>query len=293
MKKILITGATGFIGQNVVKYLLGRPQGLSQQIITTSIESKEEAIRKFSLLKETNYIQKDLNDREKNYFSFFQKPDAVIHLSWEGLPNYNELFHIERNLPNNYFFIKNMIINGLKDVSIAGTCFEYGLQEGILSEDTPTKPSIQYGLAKDTLLKFVESLHKYYDFDLKWVRIFYPYGDGQSPKSLWSQMQNAILNKQDVFNMSKGDQLRDYLPVKKVAEYISKIAMQNNVTGAINCCSGTPVSVKQFVENFFAEHNYNIKLNLGYYPYPDYEPHAFWGNTTKLETIIYDQFQHL
>jgi dTDP-6-deoxy-L-talose 4-dehydrogenase (NAD+) len=283
MKKILITGATGFIGRNVVEQLLSNGQF---SLITTSIEIKNNAESIVPLLKQTTYIPKNLNDKEENYFQFFEQPDVVIHLSWEGLPNYYELFHIEKNLPNNYYFVKNMLVNGLKDITIAGTCFEYGMQSGCLNEDMPTFPNTQYGLAKDTLRKFVESLYRHYDFNMKWVRIFYPYGIGQSPKSLWSQMEKTIQNKQEVFNMSQGDQIRDYLPVEKVAEYISKIATQNEVTGVINCCSGKPLSVKQFVENFFAEHSYNAQLNLGCYPYPDYEPMAFWGDDEKLLKII-------
>ncbi|MDR2511413.1 MAG: NAD(P)-dependent oxidoreductase [Bacteroidales bacterium] len=283
MKKILITGATGFIGRNVIGYLLQNEQ---YSLIATSIEDKETAEKIFPLLKQTTYAPKNLNDKEENYFDFFGRPDIVIHLSWEGLPNYYELFHIEKNLSSNFYFIKNLIVNGLKDISLAGTCFEYGLQNACLKEDMPTYPTTPYGLAKDTLRKFIEALRRYYDFSMKWVRIFYPYGDGQAPKSLWSQMKKAVENGDKTFNMSQGDQLRDYLPIKKVAEYIAKIATQNEITGIINCCSGKPLSVKQFVENFFAAHNYSIQLNLGYYPYPDYEPMEFWGDVTKLNKII-------
>ena len=48
--------------------------------------------------------------------------------------------------------------------------------------------------------------------------------------------------------MSGGEQIRDYLPVEKVAEYIVSIALQTNIEGVINCCSGIPVTVKEFVE---------------------------------------------
>jgi dTDP-6-deoxy-L-talose 4-dehydrogenase (NAD+) len=280
--KILITGATGFIGRYVVEYLLSN----NYSLVTTSIESKEDAIKLFPLLEETDYITKDLNEREDNYYGFFGKPDIVIHLSWQGLPNYFELFHIERNLPANYSFVKNLIQNGLKNITIAGTCFEYGLQNGCLNENAPALPNTMYGLAKDTLRRFVEALQLKYQFSMKWMRIFYPYGHGQGVKSLWSQMEQARISKQEQFNMSLGEQLRDYIPVSEVAEYISRAALQNEVTGIINCCSGKPVSVRSFVEQFFTERNSSIKLNLGYYPYLDYEPFAFWGDNTKLNCII-------
>ena len=280
--RVLVTGATGFIGRYVVEYLSSHGK---HEIITTGTKNKEKAELLCPILKNTIYIQKDLNQQEDNYYSFFRKPDCAIHLSWEGLPNYNELFHIERNLPANFFFLKNMIQNGLPDITVTGTCFEYGLQNGCLCEDMDTRPVTNYGLAKDCLRKFIESLRNKGQFSFKWLRLFYPFGLGQSAKSLYSQMINAISANSKEFNMSQGEQIRDYLPVETVAEYIAVAALQTKIDGIINCCSGKPISVRSFVEKFFEQHNYPIKLNLGYYPYPEYEPLAFWGDTGKLENI--------
>ena len=85
--------------------------------------------------------------------------------------------------------------------------------------------------------------------------------------------------------MSGGEQLRDYLPVAEVGKLLCKIGLQSEVTGIINCCSGKPISVKRFVESYISSRGAKIKLNLGVYPYPDYEPMAFWGNTSKLNVI--------
>ncbi|MCC6288007.1 MAG: NAD(P)-dependent oxidoreductase, partial [Chitinophagaceae bacterium] len=103
-----------------------------------------------------------------------------------------------------------------------------------------------------------------------------------------SQLQQAINRKDEVFKMSGGEQTRDFLPVEKVAEYIVDIAVQSGVTGIINCCSGIPVTVRQLVLNYLEQKNATIKLNLGYYPYPDYEPMHFWGDDSKLKTIIHE-----
>ncbi len=86
--------------------------------------------------------------------------------------------------------------------------------------------------------------------------------------------------------MSGGEQERDYLPVEKVAEYIVAVALQNDVNGIINCCSGKPIKIKELVTNYLKENNADIKLNRGYYPYPDYEPMSFWGDDTKLKQIL-------
>jgi dTDP-6-deoxy-L-talose 4-dehydrogenase (NAD+) len=147
-------------------------------------------------------------------------------------------------------------------------------------------PVTAYGLAKDTLRKSIEILHGKYRFNMKWVRLFYLYGNGQGKKTLWGQLEEAVNNNLKEFNMSLGEQLRDYISIDYAAEYITRIALQNTLTGIINCCSGKPLSVRRFVENFFNERASNMKLNLGYYPYPEFEPLAFWGNVSKLNKII-------
>ena len=86
--------------------------------------------------------------------------------------------------------------------------------------------------------------------------------------------------------MSAGEQLRDYLPIEKVAEIIVKTSIQNETIGIINCCSGKPISIRKMVEDYLAKNSFSINLNLGYYPYNDYEPLAFWGSTEKLNSLI-------
>jgi nucleoside-diphosphate-sugar epimerase len=277
--KILVTGATGFIGNYVVNELLK----YNYHIIATAKSDPE--YEKNNWFGKIEFLKCDLNSKI-DFFTYFQKPDAVIHLAWEGLPNYKKLFHIEKNLPNNFYFLNDLIKSGLKNLTITGTCLEYGLINGCLTESMCVKPHISYSIAKDTLRKYLEQLEKQYAFKLKWLRLFYTYGDRQNENSIFSQLDKAIKNNEKVFNMSDGEQLRDYLPVEKVAEIIVKTALQNEITGIINCCSGKPVSIRRIVEGYLMQNNLSIELKLGYYPYNDYEPLAFWGSTEKLNDLI-------
>lgn len=281
-QKVLVTGATGFIGNYVVQQLLQ----MNCSVIATSVnEQKAEQYEWFNAVR---YIPLDLNEVSEgiDYYDFFEKPDRLIHLAWEGLPNYKSLFHIEENLPRHFAFLKNLIGGGLHDITITGTCLEYGLQEGTLSEDMPCLPSNPYAIAKDSLRKFVEELSKTKSINFKWIRLFYLYGKGQNPNSLLSQLDKAVKAGEAIFNMSGGEQVRDYLPVEEVACIIATTALQENITGIINCCSGEPVSIKKFVEDYCDKNNISIKLNLGYYPYTDYEPMRFWGDTQKLNQMM-------
>ncbi len=281
MKKILVTGATGFIGNYVIHALLKK----GCTVIATSVnEEKAAAAPWFS---KVSYIPFDLNafDPTRNYKSFFKDPDAVIHLAWEGLPHYKSAFHAEDNLPRHIAFLDNLVRNGISDLTVTGTCLEYGMQQGGLSEEMAPLPQISYAIAKDELRKYLEALP---GLRLKWLRLFYMYGKGQGPNSLFSQLDKALENGDASFNMSGGAQERDFLPVEQMAEYVVKAALQNKVSGIINCCSGIPLSVKQLVENYLKEKNKTIQLNLGYYPYSDYEPMSFWGDAGKIKLIQHD-----
>ena len=278
--KVLVTGATGFIGFHVINNLLGR----NVEVIASST-SVEKAKNKIWFSKVV-FIEHDLNEQTTdNIFEKFKEPDAVIHLAWAGLPNYQSLFHFEQNLYQHYYFLKNLILNGLKDVTVTGTCFEYGMKNGCLSEDMITDPSNPYGIAKDSLRRFLQQVQNEKPMLLKWVRLFYMYGKGQSAKSLLAQLEAALQRGDQTFNMSGGEQIRDYLPVEDVAEHIVNIALQKEITGIINCCSGKPSTVKQLVQGYIKRSGKSINLNLGYYPYPGYEPMEFWGSDEKLNQV--------
>lgn len=280
--KVLVTGATGFIGNHVINKLIQT----NCEIIATSL-TKEKA-KQLQWFNKVKYLQFDFEkfDNTIDYFKYFSEPDLMIHLAWEGLPNYKSTFHVDVNYPRHLAFLTNLIKNGLKDLTVTGTCFEYGLQEGCLSEDMPAYPANPYAIAKDKLRRSLEELQSEFEFNLKWVRLFYMYGEGQSPNSLVSQLEKALSAKEKVFNMSGGEQVRDFLPVETVADHIVSIGLQKNISGIINCASNQPISVKKFVENYLKQTSQSIQLNLGYYPYADYEPMAFWGDDTKLRSVL-------
>ncbi|HEU5365674.1 MAG TPA: NAD-dependent epimerase/dehydratase family protein, partial [Hanamia sp.] len=215
--KILVTGATGFVGTHVINELLKQ----DHEIIGTT---RKPDLKNNSDKLIYTFFNLDNTDATQNYFSYFNNPDLLIHLAWQGLPNYKSLFHFEKNLITHYSFLKNMVANGLKNLVVTGTCLEYGMREGCLSEDMTADPQNPYALAKDTLRKFLSEFQKKHPFDLKWIRLFYMYGQGQNPNSLFSQLQTALQNEDKEFNMSGGEQERDYLPVEKLAEYVVGIS---------------------------------------------------------------------
>ena len=123
-------------------------------------------------------------------------------------------------------------------------------------------------------------------FEFTWARLFYMYGDGQPATSLYSQLIAAGNCGDASFRMSPGDQLRDFLPVEAVAKYLVGLALDSQGAGIVNVCSGQPTSVRSLAEKWIKQRDWNMTLELGHYPYPDYEPMAFWGSSERLKQIM-------
>jgi len=277
--RVLVTGATGFVGRHVVQQLLVR--GHSVVAVARDIERA----RRLPWYGQVEFIQCDLHDDYRSALAGDRIPDALVHLAWPGLPNYRDYFHLGRNLPADLAFLESAVRAGVPQLIVAGTCLEYGMQHGPLGEDMETRPTTPYGLAKDMLRKSLEMLQAEVPFTLQWMRLFYMHGEGQNPNSLLAQLDRAIEENRAVFDMSPGDQLRDYLPIRTVAENFTLVLEHPDCEGVINCCSGRPVSVVDLVRQRCEERGSGIRLNRGHYPYPDYEPLAFWGVPSKLEAL--------
>ena len=279
--KVAVTGAGGFIGRHVLAELERR------SVVATAVVRPSSSTSP-SLAKHAT-ARIDLQNPPPNAFELMGSPDVLIHLAWGGLPNYKSLHHFEQELPAQYRFLKGLVESGLKNLVVTGTCFEYGMQSGPLREEMETRPTNPYGCAKDTLRRQLEYLKRDQSFTLTWARLFYVYGDGQAKNSLLPQLKGAVERGDKVFNMSGGEQLRDYLPITEVAKCLVSLAMGNRDNGIVNICSGKPMSVRKLVEGWIKENDWSIDLNLGYYTYPDYEPMAFWGERHKLDRCLESQ----
>ena len=278
--RVMITGATGYVGQHIV------PRLLEQNHEVIAVARSETKANSFSWYKDVTFISSDLHANPNIFASLDGPIDVLIHLAWPDLPNYQQSFHLTKNLPSYIRFFEEVINFGIPQLIIAGTCLEYGMQSGGIPENSETNPTTPYGLAKDTLRKWLQIQQIQKSFILQWMRLFYSYGTGQSEKSLLSQLDNAISRGEDTFNMSGGEQLRDYLSIEDVADNFLKALNNPAVSGLINCCSGTPIKINDLVSKFLEKKGCNIKLNKGYYQYPDYEPMKFWGLLGKLKMML-------
>lgn len=278
---VLVTGATGFVGRHLVAELLARGCRVR------ALARDQRRARSMPWFDQVQFVAGDLQQASAEQVAVWVEGiDALAHLAWPGLPDYKALFHLEQNLMADYRFIKYAVQAGVPQVLVTGTCFEYGMQSGPLDEQCPARPANPYGLAKHSLHQFLQALQLHQPFTLQWARLFYLHGQGQNPNSLLAALDRAIDSGAPSFDMSSGEQLRDFQPVTEAARQLAGLLHCREFCGVVNCASGRPVAVRSLVEQRLRERGAELQLNLGHYPYPTYEPMAFWAVTDRLRHLL-------
>ncbi|MDI9779733.1 NAD(P)-dependent oxidoreductase [Pseudomonas putida] len=278
---VLVTGASGFVGRHLVAELLAR--GCRVRALARDVERA----RSMPWFDQVEFVAGDLQVADAGQVaSWVDGVDVLAHLAWPGLPNYKALFHLEQNLMADYRFIKRAVEAGVQQVLVTGTCFEYGMQSGPLDELCPALPANPYGLAKHSLHQFLQALQQHQPFTLQWARLFYLHGEGQNPNSLLAALDRAIDGSETSFDMSAGEQLRDFQPITDAARQLAGLLHCREFSGVVNCASGQPTAVRSLVEQRLRERGAKLQLNLGHYPYPTHEPMAFWAVTDRMQHLL-------
>jgi dTDP-6-deoxy-L-talose 4-dehydrogenase (NAD+) len=273
--KVLLTGAAGFVGRHTVRELLAR----GHEVV--AVVRDPARVEPFEWKSAVRIVARDIHQPLSDPLAVFGPADVVMHLAWHGLPNYRAAFHVEENLPRDFAFLKSLVAAGYGRLLVAGTCFECFPEGGLMDEGREGSPTLPYPLAKAQLRRQLVALQAQLPFALQWARLFYMYGEGQNPKSLMAQLDQAIDSGAGSFGMSGGEQLRDYLPVTEVAAKLVTLAEHADWEGVTHICSGQPITVRRLVEQHIAMRGAHLTLNLGVYPYADYEPMAFWGASAR------------
>jgi nucleoside-diphosphate-sugar epimerase len=274
--RVIVTGASGFVGHHTVRALLDRGHQ-----VTAVGRSREHAVVR-DWFSRVRFVATDVHVPLADPRALFGDADLVMHLAWPGLPNYRAAFHLEENLPRDFTFLRSLVLAGYKRLLVAGTCLECSPRDGCYTEDLDGGPTLAYPLAKARLRHQLVALRQERHFALQWARLFYMYGEGQNAASILAQLDRAIDSGAATFDMSGGKQVRDYSPVTDVARKLVVLAEHPEWLDVTNICSGKPVTVRELVERHVSARRAHIRLNLGVFPYPDYEPMAFWGKSERL-----------
>ena len=144
-----------------------------------------------------------------------------------------------------------------------------------------------YGIAKNALRQALEAKYGYSDLTLQWLRCFYVYGDDGRNRSIFTKISEAERSGATTFPFTTGQNKYDFIEIRELSQQIACTALQTEVDGVINCCSGSPVSLGERVEAFIRENAYTIKLEYGVFPDRDYDSPAVWGDNSKIAEILH------
>lgn len=274
VNKVLVTGANGYIGSHVVNQLID----FGVEVISCDVN--------FSNVNEkASQIQYDIFSDTADAYTALGSPDVCIHLAWRDGFIHNSSNHMG-DLSAHYKFLTNMIDGGLNHLVVMGSMHEVGYWEGAIDENTPCNPLSQYAIAKNALRQALTLYCKDKGCVFQWTRGFYILGDDMRNHSIFAKILQAAKDGKKTFPFTTGRSKYDFIQVEDLAFQISKVALQEDVIGVINCCSGSPVSLADKVEAFIKEHNLDIKLEYGVFPDRPYDSPCIYGDNSKICQIL-------
>lgn len=275
MKKILITGASGFIG----RHTLDKLKNLGYEVHALAFKNPIKSIDVHWHIVDL-HKQKDVSKLIKEI-----QPSHLLHLAWNVSPGY-------LNSCNNFDWVvlslnlfKEFQQNGGKRIVVAGTCFQYDHQDEICNEETTLrKPASIYGACKQSLQTMLESFSKQTDLSTAWGNIFFIYGENESPARLVSSVIISLL-KNESANCTEGTQIRDFLYVEDVADAFVHL-VDSDIQGTMNIGSGQAIELKNIINNLAKILTKTELINLGARAMPKDEPAQIVADTTRLKNEL-------
>lgn len=278
MKKAIVTGATGMIGINLIKYLLNK------NVQVTAIVRPNSA-RENILLNQPNLkvIECDLSNIENaniekdNY-------DVMYHLAWMGTTGEarNDVNMQLKNIEYTLNTIKLAKKIGCKRIIGAGSQAEYGRVEGRLTENTNVKPETAYGVAKLCAGNMGKILAENLGIEFIWTRILSIYGEYDGNGTMVMSSIIKMLNNEEP-EYTKAEQIWDYLYVGDVAKAMYLIGEKGKV-GEIYCIgSGKVKKLYEYINIIKNQINPKLKIKFGAIPYSKNQVMYLCADISKLE----------
>lgn len=276
--KIIVTGASGFIGRHCVKLLFEK--GYEIHAISSKPRINEEAHNESIVWYEIDLF--DLTEVQGIFDRI--KPDYFMHLAWKmqtGLNlNYDEneeWLSLSKSLINIFYNC------GGKRVLVSGSCFEYDLNDRIISEKTPLIPNNKYGSCKMNLFNYLNSFSVENELSYVWARIFFTYGPGQKDSSLVPYVISRLIEGKSV-ETTDGNQQYDYLYVEDIANALI-LLLESSYIGPVNVSSGKVTKLKDFINKIASIFKKEDLISFGSKPRPKGSPDFIKGKNELLRKI--------
>ena len=269
---ILLTGAAGFVGRQVLRALGER----GCQVRPVVREGKQERFAHDDAI-ETIVASRDIFAESAAWWArACSGADTVIHAAWYAESGqYLQSPKNQECLSGTLRLAEGAVQAKVRRFVGIGTCFEYDLDAGRLSIKTPLKPSTPYAQAKVDAFNALSVALPRQGVAFAWCRLFYLYGEGEDSRRLVSYVR-ARLQAGEPAELSSGSQVRDFLDVREAARMIVDVALGSQ-EGPVNICSGKPVTVRELAERIADDFGRRDLLRFGARPDNPVDPPCVVG----------------
>lgn len=280
-KRILLTGATGFVGRQVFGYLAAQDVRL-----TITVREGKQTMLKDNPAVETVIPTQDLFKETAEWWAnVLQGIDTVIHVAWYA--EHGLYLQSSKNLDclqGTLNMAKGVAQAGVRRFLGIGTCFEYDLSYGMLSIETPLKPLTPYAGAKAAAYMILSQWLPLHGIEFVWCRLFYLYGEGENNQRLVPYLRGKLAKGQPA-KLTTGNQIRDFIDVSEAGHLVAETAL-GKAQGSINICSGIPITVKQLAENIADEYGRRDLLMFGMRPDNLIDPRCVVGLKNPCDKLM-------
>jgi nucleoside-diphosphate-sugar epimerase len=277
VKRVLLTGAGGFIGRHAATALAAK--GHEVHAVWAHRQPAAGAVH--------GWHRADLLDPAAVRELLAQvRPTHLLHFAWYAEPGkYWQSPENFRWLDASLVLLRAFRENGGERAVMAGTCAEYDWQQGLCVENaTPRRPATPYGACKNSLQEAMAKYCEAEGLSCAWGRIFFLYGPGEHPSRLVPSVVNALLDG-DFARCTHGNQVRDYLHVEDVAAAFVAL-LESDVRGAVNIASGRPVTLRDVVLAAAERLHAAERVRFGALAAPDNEPPLLVADVGRLEREV-------
>lgn len=276
MKTVLITGASGYIGQHSIPFLLKR----GYSVHALSREKREST-------GEVHWHAADLlNPRDISCVVKEIKPTHLLHFAW--YVEHGQFWDSERNLDwvkASLTLFQEFLASGGQRALFAGSCAEYDWNEGICREEmTPCKPTTLYGICKNSLWEIVRQIAKQKKISVSWGRIFHLYGEKEAPGRFIPSLIKGLMLGQSV-PCTHGNQVRDFMCVVDAASAFAAL-LDSQVEGAVNIASGIPITLKAVALELANILGKKDLIQFGALSAPKHDPAQILADVARLQNEV-------
>jgi UDP-glucose 4-epimerase len=264
MKRLLITGATGFIGSRVLHNLVS-----SGRAVTVVLRETSDTQRIQDLLSHCTVVHVDLgNTLDLQKSISYLRPTQVLHLAWDGVKGADRNNDLQiRNIFNTLNLYQITKKYGCNQFVGLGSQAEYGLLSGRITESALTRPTTLYGASKLACAQVLGRLASADGGHFCWVRLFSSYGEGDNSTWMLSYLTRELLEGRRP-RLTPGEQLWDYIHVDDVATGVIA-ALDKCIDGVFNLGSGKARPIREIVKILRDMIDVSLPLGFGELPYRD------------------------